>query len=94
MRDYPLTKLTMITIFKNSKTSVEAGDDSINFYDLTDRFNDTKGFTQNKRGIKKAIMFISQLSGDERLNEDLGFYDIVKILTNFNLKPHTYCGMD
>jgi len=82
------------TIFKNENVEVTKGEKDICFYDLTDRFNDTKGFTRNIRGLDKAAQFIENLSKDMKLSKELRFSGVVGILDGFNLKPHTYCGMD
>lgn len=81
-------------IFKNEKVLVERNTKDISFYDLKDQYNDYKGFTRNVRRLEKATEFIKQIAQDERLKYDIGMSDICKILTKFNLAPHTYCGMD
>lgn len=86
------------TLLRNEKVSVtfdtESSDPHISFSDLTDKFNDTRGFTRNKRGLAKAAAFIVQVAADERLKEDITFSDVVKILDNAKLRTHVYCGMD
>lgn len=63
--------------------------------DLTDVYNEESAFTKKVRGIAQAWQFINQIMNDERLKEDLKFWDIVKILDNkFNLSTHVYCAMD
>ena len=89
----------MQTLLLNDKVKVGFTENHYNgswisFYDLTDQYNDTQGFTRNVRGIKKAVKFITEIANDERLKDDLTFHDINKVLENFKLKPHTYCGMD
>jgi hypothetical protein len=66
----------------------------IQWFDLKDVYNDFRGFTQNKRNLYKASVYIKQLAQDERLKDDIKMGDITKILSDFKLKPHTYCGMD
>ena len=83
-----------MTILQNEFVSVSADESGINFYDLTDKWNDYKGFTRNKRGLKKATEFLKQIANDERLKDDVKMGDIVDILDKFKLRPHTYCGMD
>lgn len=82
------------TIFKNDYVSVEENKDDISFFDLTDKYNDFKGFTRNKRSLNKAVEFFGVLSKDERLRYDIKMFDVVTILEKFKLKPRTYCGMD
>jgi hypothetical protein len=82
------------TLLKNEYVSIVRNDTDITFYDLKDVWNDYKGFTQNKRGLNKATAFIKQIAQDERLKDDIKMGDVVTILEKFNLKPHTYCGMD
>lgn len=63
--------------------------------DLTDHYNDTSAYTKKIRGIELAWKFIEQIFKDERLQKDLNFHDIIKILDEkFNLNMHTYCAMD
>ena len=82
------------TIFKNSNVKVVREEKDLNWYDLQDKYNDYKGFTKGKRGLEKATAFIIQLSEDERLKYDITMGDITDLMDKFNLKPHTYCGMD
>jgi len=85
-------------LFRNENVSVELIDSVdkpyIAWHDLTDKYNDFKGFTQNVRGLKRAVLFIKQLANDERLKYNLTMGDITNILDRAKLKPHTYCGMD
>jgi len=90
-----------ITSYKNEFVSVRFDEakngmrECIVFRDLTDRHNETSGFTKKIRGIKLAWKFISQLFNEETLKNDLNFRDIQKILDEkFNLNTHTYCAMD
>lgn len=78
------------TIFRNKKVEVIRNASDISFFDLTDDYNDTKGFTKNIRGLAKATTKIMSLNNDANMS----FYGIVELLEKFNLKPHTYCGMD
>lgn len=82
------------TILQNEFVKVERYGDHISWYDLKDVWNDFQGFTRNKRGLDKATLFIKQLANDERLKDDLKMGDITTIMSKFNLKPHTYCGID
>lgn len=82
------------TILSNSHVRVDRTDTDFTWYDLHDKYNDFKGFTRGKRNLSKAEQFITQLANDERLKHDLNMSDITSIMEKFNLKPHTYCGMD
>lgn len=86
----------METILQNEYVRVDYDipDLCIRWYDLKDKYNDYQGFTRNKRNLYKASVFIRQLAQDERLKDDLTMDDITKIMDRFQLKPHTYCGMD
>ena len=66
----------------------------IQWYDNTDHYNDFKGFTRNVRDIKEAVAFVKHLGTVEELKDDLTMGDITEVMCKFNLKPHTYCGMD
>lgn len=68
-------------------------DKSIVFADLTDKYNETTGYTRKKRGVEKTAAFILHLSEGE-LAEDITFSDVVKILERANLAPRIYCAMD
>ncbi len=87
-------------LLKNESVRVEFEEDQkngkgcIHWYDVKDNYNDFKGFTQNTRGIKKAVEFIKQLAKDERLKDDVTMGNITDLMDKFKLKPHTYCGMD
>lgn len=81
-------------LLKNEYIIVERYSDSIQYFDLKDKWNDYRGYTKNKRNLNKATLFITQISKDERLKDDLKMSDITNILSKFNLAPHTYCGMD
>ena len=86
----------METIFKNEFVSVvyDVPNLCINWFDLKDHYNEFRGFTQNKRNLYKAGVFIKQLAQDERLKDDIKMGDITTILSNFKMRPHTYCGND
>jgi hypothetical protein len=86
----------METILKNENVSViyDVPNLCFHWHDLKDKYNDFQGFTRNKRNLYQASVFIKQLAQDERLKDDLKMGDITKIMSDFKLKPHTYCGMD
>lgn len=83
-----------ITILKNDNVRVVRNASDITWYDLKDEYNDFKGFTSNISNLAKATVFIEQLAKDERIAHDLTMGDITRLMDKFNLKPHTYCGMD
>ena len=83
-----------ILINNNVRVDYDIPNLCINWYDLKDNYNDFKGFTRNKRNLYKASVFLKQLAQDERVKDDLTMGDITKLMDKFNLKPHTYCGMD
>jgi hypothetical protein len=85
----------MLELLKNEYVRVFRGQDGdIQWVDLKDNYNDFRGYTRGKRNLEKATQFIIQLSKDERLKDDLKMGDITDLMGKFNLKPHTYCGMD
>ncbi len=86
----------METILQNENVKViyNVPNLCIQWYDLKDNYNDFQGFTQNKRNLYKASIFIKQVAHDERLKDDVKMGDITEIMDKFHLKPHTYCGMD
>jgi len=83
----------METIFENSNVSVSFDGEVIRWNDLKDKHNDYKGFTQNKRGIKKAVEFIKQHQEILKCS-DFRMGDVTQLMTEHKLNPHTYCGMD
>lgn len=86
----------MQTLFINDNVRVTLYEDnkSIVFADLKDEYNQTTGYTKKKRGLERVAAFITQLSQDERLCDDVNFKDILNILEKANLSPRTYCAMD
>ena len=84
----------METIFKNSNVRVAKTATGLSWFDLTDNYNDFKGFTQAKRGLDKAVATIEKLAQDENLKEGVRMGTITEILDSLKMKPHTYCGMD
>lgn len=80
------------TLIRNERIHAFSTGDGISFVDLKDQYNDYRGFTRNTRGLPKAIAYIKGLA--PAVKNTIGMGDMVKLLTEFNLKPHTYCGMD
>lgn len=57
--------------------------------DLTDSNNLPSFYTNNVRGIKKAISEI-----EKSFNDNTTMYGLIDICDKYNLKPHSYCAMD
>ena len=87
-----------MTLLENKKLQViytEHSGKCITIRDLTDRANEPTAFTQNIRGIGKAVAFIEHLATVEDLKDGYTFREIKNILDDkFNLKTHFYCAMD
>lgn len=63
--------------------------------DLKDDYNETTAYTRKVRGISRAWTFIIQIMNNYELQDDLTFYDIIKILDDkFALNTRQYCAMD
>jgi hypothetical protein len=84
-------------IFENDKVRVarrSGNSNCIVWYDLTDKYNDFKGFTQNKRGVDKAEAVINQLNQSVEMGKLATMGSITDTLDSLGMKPHTFCGMD
>jgi len=57
--------------------------------DLTDKYNGTAGYTNNKRGHEKAFKAIQS-----NFNDETSFWKVIDTLNEFNLRPHSYCSVD
>ena len=79
-------------LLRNEFVEVVQTEDGISWFDLADKYNGYCGFTQNKRGIDKAITYITGLAPKVQSRVKMG--DITKLLAQFKLKPHTYCSVD
>ena len=76
-------------LYKNESVKVTYVEDSQKPYILWNDLKDNyKGFTQNVRGLKKAVEFFTNTK------EVLTMGKVTDLLDEFKLKPHTYCGMD
>ncbi len=80
------------TILLNEYVSVIRFNDSISWSDLTDKWNDYRGFTRNKRGLDKAQAYLEGLAPEVKKRVRMG--DITGLMASMKLKPHTFCGMD
>ena len=82
----------METLINNTFVRVERTEDGISFFDLTDKWNGTAGYTKGKRGLDRAAKYLAGLAPTVKSNVRMG--DVTDFLAHMNLKPHTYCSMD
>lgn len=84
----------MELLFKNEKVNVFYNNEVglrqiISFGELMGVGSGYRGFTQNIRGIKKAVEAMRDLN-QIKYKEEVGFWEISTMLDNFKLKTHTY----
>ena len=73
----------------NTQVRVTFKDNCIHFYDLLDKYNDFKGFTQNVRGIENAWFELVEV-----FDASTTFAEVQDFLDENNLRTHSCCGMD